>query len=95
MARSPKELQDNTAALDRRGFKVLSLAGGIAIAVMLVVLGTPEHDAETEPWIDRAAPVVPTSRAAQGVAAHDSSVDWQRAEVWTEFGPAAVAAYER
>ena len=94
MTRPRDDGDDTSAAYDRRGFKVLSVAGGIALAVLLVALGVP-RDAETEAWIDSAPAVVPAARAAEAVAALDEGVDWQRAEVWTEFGPAAVAAYER
>jgi hypothetical protein len=95
MARSPHDGDRSPASLDRRGFKVLSLAGGSAIAVLLVVLGTPQRDGEAEPWIESAPAAVPAAAAAQAAAAQDAGVEWQQAEVWTEFGPAAVAAYER
>ena len=94
MTRPREDGDDNSAAYDRRGFKVLSIAGGIALAVLLVALGTP-RDAETEPWTDSAPAVVPVTPTAEAVAALDAGVDWQHVEVWTEFGPAAVAAYER
>jgi hypothetical protein len=88
-------------ASDRRGVKLLGLAVGAALGMSVVVLGMPEIDAMDAPSWSNGAPALPQravdppAMASEHVAARDSGVDWQRAEVWSEFGPAAVAAYER
>jgi hypothetical protein len=81
--------------LDRRGFKLLGLAGGVVIGVLLGVLARPGPDTAAErEWIEDSAPrAVPA--APRPSAALDEGVDWGRAEAWDEYGPAAVAAYER
>lgn len=85
--------------LDRRGFKLLGLAGGVAFGVLLVALTTPGPDTAAErEWIEDSAPramAAPSSAARQPTAALDEGVDWGRVGAWSEYGPAAVAAYER
>jgi hypothetical protein len=91
---------DRASNPDRRGVKLLGLAIGAALGMSVVVLGMPDIDAVDAPtWSDgvRALPqraVDPSALVSEHVAARDSGVDWQRADVWSEFGPAAVAAYE-
>lgn len=80
---------------DRRGIKVLSLAGGAALGVLVIALGGPDPDAATDPWIDTAPALVPAVAASESETRLDAGVNWERVEVWHEFGPAAVAAYER
>jgi hypothetical protein len=89
------------SASDRRGVKLLGLSVGAVLGMSIVALGMPDIGAaDVPPWSDGAPAlpqrgIDPPATAAEHLAALDSGVDWQRAEVWTEFGPAAVAAYER
>jgi len=93
---------DHAQPNGHRGFKLLSLAAGAVLAMLLVALGTRDIDAATEaPWID-GPPALPPGAVEPGGALtervavrRDDGVDWQQVEVWSEFGPAAVAAYER
>lgn len=64
------------------GFTLLGLAGGAVGAALLLALSTsiPEDVPET---------------VRRDVAALDDGVDWSRVEAATDYGPAAVAAYER
>jgi hypothetical protein len=94
---------DRARATGRRGFSLLSLAAGVVLAMLLVALGTRDIGATAEPsGIDSPPAMLPGATepggatvAARHAARLDDGVDWQRVEVWTEFGPAAVAAYER
>jgi hypothetical protein len=93
---------DHMHTSGHRGFRLLSLAAGAVLAMALVALGTRDIDAATEPsWTD-APPATPPGTVEPGGAMteqlaqrRDEGVDWTRVEVWSEFGPAAVAAYER
>jgi hypothetical protein len=80
----------------------LGLAAGAVLGMSIVALGAHDLDAAQSPAEAGDAPVVlpphvtePHGFMTEHLAARDSGVDWQRAEQWTEFGPAAVAAYER
>jgi hypothetical protein len=79
--------------LGRRGTQLLGIAGGAALAVLLVALGTaPTDDAVTE-RVDT-APAHAVERAPR-LAALDTGVDW-RAVAGEELEPgASVAAYDR
>ena len=92
---------DHAPAGGRRGFRLLSLAAGAVLAMALVALGTRDIDAATEPsWTDAPPAAPPVSVEPNGAVTEpmaqrrDDGVDWTRVEVWSEFGPAAVAAYE-
>jgi hypothetical protein len=91
---------DHAHTSGRRGIRLLSLAAGAVLAMALVALGTRDIDAATEPtWTD-APPATPGSVEPAGAMTEpmaqrrDDGVDWTRVAVWSEFGPAAVAAYE-
>jgi hypothetical protein len=84
-------------ALRRRGTVLLGVAGGAALAVVLVAVGTP-GTAGDEPlperqWVDTAPPQ--TGAGAQRVAALDAGVDWRRVDSAPEEAGASIAAYER
>ncbi len=82
--------------LRRRGFRLLGVAGGAAVGVLLVALGTPGVELSDEGvWIDSAPASTHEPVAHPRLAALDSGVDWSRVESASDFGPAAVAAYER
>jgi hypothetical protein len=93
---------DHAPDIGRRGFRLLSLAAGAALAMLLVALGTRDIGATAEPsWIESPPAMLPGTAEPGGAVAErqaqrlDEGVDWERVEVWTEFGPAAIAAYER
>lgn len=101
MTRSNGEEDDGRAAhIDRNGFKLLSIAGGAALGVVLVALGTQDPDAVAEQrLLDGTPPVVAATAAghapsAMQAAALDAGVDWGAVEVFGDHGPAAIAAYE-
>jgi hypothetical protein len=76
----------------RRGIKLLGVAGGAALAVLLVALGTRPAEEGGSERVDTApaAVMAPVAR----VAALDEGVDWRRvAHAEVEPG-ASVAAYE-
>jgi hypothetical protein len=84
-------------ALRRRGTVLLGVAGGAALAVLLVAAGTPGTPGD-EPlpdpqWVDTAP--ASTGAAAQRVAALDAGVDWSRVDSAPDEAGASVAAYER
>lgn len=79
----------------QRGVKLLGIAGGAALAVLLVALGTPgPQDAMGERLLLDTAPSseVPAPRQ---VAVLDAGVDWDRVERSPDVSPLSVAAYER
>jgi len=97
----PRSFEDDHApARGRRGFRVLSLGAGALLAMLLVGLATRDIGASAEPSRIDSPGILPgaaepVSAVAERLAARlDDGVDWQRVEVWTDFGPAAVAAYE-
>ncbi len=88
------------------GFTLLGLAGGAVGAALLLALSTsipedvPEtvlRDAAPTARVATALPAPPghSHAAPARVAALDDGVDWSRVEAATDYGPAAVAAYER
>lgn len=84
-------------ALRRRGTVLLGVAGGAALAVLLVAAGTPGTSGD-EPlperqWVDTAPPS--TGGGAQRVAALDTGVDWRRVDSASAETGASIAAYER
>jgi hypothetical protein len=84
-------------ALRRRGTVLLGVAGGAALAVLLVAAGTsgtPGDEPLPNPrWVDTAP--ASTGAAAQRVAALDAGVDWSRVASAPDEAGASVAAYER
>ena len=98
---SPFE-DDHAPAHGGRGFRVLGLGAGAVLVTMLVALATRDIDASAEPpRIDSLPAMLPGAAEPGSAVAErhaprlDDGVDWQQVEVWTEFGQAAVAAYER
>ena len=79
MTRDADEGDRTPAALDRRGFKVLSLAAGVALLVLVAALGSPERDVDTAPWSEPAPAVVPTAAGARAVAADADGLDVETA----------------
>jgi hypothetical protein len=77
----------------RRGFRLLGVAVGAAVAVLFVTVSTPPGEAQHEErlLIDSAPLAVSTQR----VAALDDGVDWSGVETAGDPAPLAVAAYER
>jgi hypothetical protein len=74
----------------------LALGAGAAAAVLLVALSLPRGDRAAErSWVDTAPSNGPSGSASETVAALDAGVDWRRVDNAADFGPAAVAAYER
>jgi hypothetical protein len=93
---------DHAPASGRRGFRLLSVAAGAALAMLLVALGTRDiADATAKPlWIDSPPELLPGVVDPGGAATErqalrlDEGIDWKQVEVWTEFGPAAGATHE-
>jgi hypothetical protein len=83
-------------ALRRRGTVLLGVAGGAAMAVLLVAVQTPGASDEPlpEPVRVDTAPA-PAGAPTQRVAALDSGVDWSRVGHTPEEPGASVAAYDR
>lgn len=81
----------------RRGTVLLGVAGGAALAVLLVAVGTPDASSDEplpEPLRVDTAPAA-AATAAQRVATLDAAVDWSRVEPAREEAGASIAAYER
>jgi hypothetical protein len=92
--RSTHESQEERA-LKQRSVKLLSMAGGAVLAVVLVALSTPgAHDAPSERLLLDTAPATDPP-APMRVAALDAGVDWDRVERAPDVSPLSVAAYER
>jgi hypothetical protein len=83
-------------ALQRRGWRLLALATGAALAVAWVALSAPGplQAGSEHRWIvdDTPPAVLPQTHR---VAALDAGVDWERVERAPDPAPMAVAAYER
>jgi hypothetical protein len=77
----------------RRGTVLLGVAGGAALAVLLVAVGTP--DASSDEPLPEPLRVDTAPAAAQRVATLDAAVDWSRVEPAREEAGASIAAYER
>lgn len=84
-------------ALRRRGTVLLGVAGGAALAALLVAVGAPGARGDEplpEPVRVDTAPAS-SGAAAQRVAALDAGVDWSRVNSAPEEAGASVAAYDR
>lgn len=86
-----EQAADRTA--QRRGFRLLGVAVGAAVAVIFVAVSTPPGDEQHEErlYIDSA----PLAATTQRVVVLDEGVDWSRVETAADPAPLAVAAYER
>jgi hypothetical protein len=84
-------------ALRRRGTVLLGVAGGAALAVLLVAVATPGPTGDEPlpaPVRVDTAPAA-TDAAARRVAALDAGVDWSRVSSAPEEAGTSVAAYDR
>jgi hypothetical protein len=82
-------------ALTPRGVKLLTVAGGAVLAVVLVALSTPgAHDVPREDLLLDTAPAT-DQPATSRVAALDDGVQWERVERAPDVVPLSVAAYDR
>jgi hypothetical protein len=90
----PTHESQEERAQRQRGVKLLSIAGGAALAVLLVALGTPgPQDAPRERLLLDTAPT--TDVPAPRQVAADAGVDWDKVERSPDVSPLSVAAYER
>jgi hypothetical protein len=82
--------------LQRRGWRLLTVAAGAALAVAWVALSTPgplQARGGHGEIVDDTPPA--TLPQAHRVAALDAGVDWERVERAPDPASMAVAAYER
>lgn len=92
--RSNHESQQERAQ-KQRAVRLLSMAGGAVLAVVLVALSTPgAHDAPREGLLLDTAPAT-DQFATRRVAALDDGVAWDRVERAADASPLSVAAYDR
>lgn len=81
--------------LQRRGFKLLGVAGGAAVGVLAVMLTAPGAF-DGVPSIDDSVPAAaePATMTAARHGALDEGVDWQHVKAAEAIDGASVAAYE-
>ncbi len=80
-------------AARRRGLGLLCVAAAAALTALYLAHSSPSGTVPVDErdWLDT-APIVSPARPG---AALDAGVDWNRAEVASDPGPLAVAAYDR